>query len=164
MTKEHVIQLTITNNTGNNLSFTHAWFDSGRVADGNSWPDTIASGSSAHIKCYERDWSTAGCSGWVSYTMAHVQGSIPAICFAFSNPVVGMNKIGVGLDDKIWDNMESYYTANPVIIAALSVKRQLWAQIQSTPGDTNNATYDLQIRDLNSVDPSNPDIRWRSRN
>lgn len=53
---------------------------------------------------YERDWSAAGCSGYIEYS---VGGGILGI--GFSNPVAGKNKIGCGLDGKsAWDKMEDH--------------------------------------------------------
>ena len=94
MVKQHTIKLVITNKTPFIMMFHSFWFDSGRVADHFSWPKIINKGEVHTIVCYERNWSMAGCSGYVQYNM---NGNIVTI--AFSNPSVGSNKVGVGVEE-----------------------------------------------------------------
>lgn len=107
MSKSHVVQLTITNNTEVPLCLKNDHFNSGRVADGNDWPRTIAPHSTASVKCYEKDWSIGvlvGCSGWVCYTLnGH------PLYFAFSNPSAGPNGTEFGASAGVWDNMHGHY-------------------------------------------------------
>ncbi len=111
MPKSHVVSLTIRNNTALPLSYVADWFDSGRLADGASWPSSIAPGDHVdNIQCYEKDWATAGCSGLVEYSL----GDLGTITIAFSNPSAGKNKLGVGtataLDSSntVWADMSDH--------------------------------------------------------
>src|SRR5215216_7836854 len=104
MSKTHIIDLTIKNNTGVTLVFSNAWFQTGRLADGNSWPQSIAANTAPRIQCCETDWSPVGCSGWVEYTL---NGS--PLYFCFSNPVTGNNGIDIGGTTAIWNNMTGHY-------------------------------------------------------
>lgn len=104
MSKTHVVKLLITNNSGYALSDPTPWFDSGRVADGWSIPTKINSGSKAIVEMYEKDWSMAGCSGYITY---HLNSGY--VTFAFSNPVVGVNKLGCGTGGlSVWQNMDNH--------------------------------------------------------
>lgn len=137
MVKEHVVEVVIVNSTQSTLKFVHDWFDSGRVADDNSWPATIEPHANFRVKCYERDWSGAGCSGWVCYAL---NGN--NLYFAFSNPSFGTNKIGLGNSDSVWDNMDAHYGPfyGPFDIK-FTDSTWVTAQIRSTGGATNTATW-----------------------
>ena len=74
------------------MTYVTHWFDSGRVADHFEWPKCIKPADDHTIVCYERNWSMAGCSGYVQYL---VNGN--TVTIAFSNPSVGNNKVGVGI-------------------------------------------------------------------
>ena len=113
MVKEHNCRVKIFNNSRSKMTYVRAWYDSGRLADSYCWPQIIEPGHEADILNYERDWALAGCSGFVTYEMLYME-----ITIAFSNPVVGSNKLGVGLGGKnLWDNMESHdYLEFPVNI------------------------------------------------
>ncbi|MCF1432006.1 MAG: hypothetical protein LPD71_12490 [Shewanella sp.] len=102
LVKTHKIILSITNNTGSELSNPFAWFDSGRLGDGWSWPTKIpGNGAETKVELYEKDNSSTGCSGWVRYNWL-----LGTIVFAFSNPYYGTNKVGVGVDGmSVWKNM-----------------------------------------------------------
>ena len=93
MVKQHTIKLNIRNDTPFPMSYFSFWFDSGRVADNFSFPKLINKSEFYTVVLYERDWSLAGCSGYVQYNM---NGNIVTI--AFSNPSVGTNKVGVGAE------------------------------------------------------------------
>ena len=67
MVKIHNNLVKIHNTSGVTMTYQSQWYDSGRVADGFSWPDKINNGSDATVLNYERDWSLAGCSGYVTY-------------------------------------------------------------------------------------------------
>ena len=98
MVKVHNVKLTIQNNTPFEMTYQDSWFDSGRVGVGYVWPRTIATNKNATIMCYERNWSWAGCSWYVGYAM---NGA--TVTIAFSNPVAGDNKLGVG--DHVFKNV-----------------------------------------------------------
>ena len=84
------------------MTYKSDWYDSGRLADDFSWPKSIPNEDHETILSYEKDWSWAGCSGYVTYEMGGVQVTI-----AFSNPSVGSNKLGVGTNGKgVWDDMD----------------------------------------------------------
>lgn len=141
MAKSHVIILSITNNTGFELLNPSSWFDSGRLADGWSWPTSIpGNGAETKVECYERDWALAGCSGYVTYNWQ--SGSIT---FAFSNPDMGKNKVGVGTGGKsVWDNMDSHdYNQFTEKFTVTNVA--LTAVCSCTGGDTNMAKVTLSV-------------------
>lgn len=104
MSKSHLINLNIINNTPSDFVFSDDWFDSGRLADGNNWPAIIKAGTNTQISCYEKDSSIVGCSGWVKYTSQSKD-----LFFCFSNPSVGFNGIAFGSDTSIWNNMTGKY-------------------------------------------------------
>lgn len=103
---EHDIQLTLTNNSGMDWIFEKFWFQIGRLAPGSSWPETILSGDQHTIKAVGIPEGILGsCSGFVEYAIG---GQIAT--FAFSNPLKGDNKLGVGMGDPnyIWENMGNH--------------------------------------------------------
>ena len=68
------------------------------------WPKTINAGEHQKVLNYERDWSMAGCSGYVTYKMNNTNVTI-----AFSNPLLGVNTLGVGTGGmKVWDYMDNH--------------------------------------------------------
>ncbi len=69
MVKNHNIKLTINNESRFEMTYVGDWFDSGRLADTYSWPQTIPKGDKPVTLCYEKDSSLAGCSGYVQYSM-----------------------------------------------------------------------------------------------
>ncbi|MDR6218838.1 hypothetical protein [Deinococcus soli (ex Cha et al. 2016)] len=137
MTKTHNVQATIINNSLHSLTYKDSHFDSGRLADGQHWPQTIASGQTVSVLCYERDFSPIGCSGWVEYSTG--SGSL---YFAFSNPLGSSNKVGFGNQKSVWNDMESHYD-NSVIFSAQMDNPDLWflGQVISSEGTTNNAAW-----------------------
>ena len=153
MIRSHIIDLTINNNTGVTLIYSNAWFQTGRVADGNSWPATIAPGAVAKIECYESDWSLLGCSGWVEYTL---NGS--PLYFYFSNPVAGTNGIDIGAQTSVWDNMTGHYFP---ISRGVQLANGTWvtANICSSAGTHNQATWSVSVADVNKIYPANLELR-----
>ena len=113
MVKNNNCRVKIFNNSKSKMTYVRDWYYSGRLADSYSWQQIIEPGDKADILNYERDWSVVGCSGYVTYEMLSME-----ITIAFSNPLVGSNKLGVGTGGKIvWDNMESHdYLGFPVNI------------------------------------------------
>ena len=106
LTKTHVINLVIVNNTADALTYADDYFQTGRLADNNAWPTTIKAGTTATAQCYESDFSPVGCSGWVKYSF---DGYMYPVFFAFSNPSAGQNGIDLGSDTAVWDAMTSHY-------------------------------------------------------
>ena len=139
MVKQHINQVTLTNNTKSIWTFNHEWFDSGRRADDVEWPQQIFPGQSPTIETYERDSGFTGCSGWVSYKVNGVD-----LFFAFSNPletvVFAKNKIGLGLDDTIWDDMDDQYFGKSDTFPLPSGDYLIY-DISSTSGITNYANF-----------------------
>ena len=154
MTKSHIVDLAITNGTGTTLNYSDDWFDSGRLADGNSWPASITSGATAKVRCYEKDASAAGCSGWVKYQLGGV-----SFYFCFSNPVYGPNGIDIGTSTSVWNSMTGHYDCP--VKRALFVQDSRWlvADILSSGGDDNQASWNLTICDTNIIYPSNLEVR-----
>lgn len=152
MSKTHIIDLNIRNNSSGTLVYSNAWFQTGRLADGASWPPTIANSATAQVQCYESDWSPVGCSGWVEYTL-----NDGPIFFSFSNPVAGKNGIDVGTATSIWDDMGGHYfpVERPI---QLSNGTWLNVTIDSTGGDTNNATWDVELCDVATIQPANLEL------
>ena len=134
MVKEYNCRVKIFNNSKSKMTYVREWYDSGRLADSYFWPQIIEPGHDADILNYERNWSLAGCSGYVTYEMLCRE-----ITIAFSNPVVGSNKLGVGTRGKIvWDNMGSHdYHEFPVNID-LSNGNTLIFTCHCTSGTTNS--------------------------
>lgn len=139
MVKIHNCLVEITNKTNFPMLYVSDWYDSGRVADGYSWPKTINAGDHQKVLNYERDWAWAGCSGYVTYRMNDTDVTI-----AFSNPDVGRNKLGVGTDGKkVWDDMGNHdynefseeITCPDKVIISCSCK--------CTGGDTNSCSVYL---------------------
>ena len=116
------------------MTYVKDWYDSGRLADSYCWKQIIEPGDHADILNYERDWSSAGCSGYVTYEMLGME-----ITIAFSNPSSGHNKLGVGTSGKIvWDNMENHdYKEFPVNIDLRDGSTLIFT-CHCTGGDTNS--------------------------
>ena len=55
MVKKHVVILDIQNKTPYDLTFSSDWYDSGRVADGYSYPEHINSNDPVKVESYEKD-------------------------------------------------------------------------------------------------------------
>ena len=88
MAKTHNCLIKITNNSGMDMQFYRDWFDSGWLADGFDWPHVIKNGSHSDVLCYEKDYSLAGCSSYVTNMMGSKEVTI-----GFSNLIVGYNKL-----------------------------------------------------------------------
>ncbi len=135
MVKEHNIKLTINNESRFEMTKVGDWFDSGRLADTYNWPQTIAEGDKAVTLCYESDWSLAGCSGYVQYSMNGTDVTI-----AFSNPAVGTNKLGVGTNGKsVYEGM-SDGDYKQFSIRCKVGDSAVYFNCQCSGGDTNVAT------------------------
>lgn len=132
--KDHNILVKITNNSSIPMKYLREWYDSGRVADGFSWPAVIDRDHPAQVLNYERDWALAGCSGYVEYYMS----STP-VTIAFSNPSVGTNKLGVGIGGKsVWDGMDDH-NYNPFVVQLTIADKVVHFNCICTGGSTNSA-------------------------
>lgn len=148
MSKSHTVKLTITNNTNQEMNYQSDSFDSGRLADGGSWPATIASGKSEIIECCEKDWSAVGCSGYVNYSLGD-----GIVTLAFSNPTIGENKLGVGVGNKqVWDRIEGH-KYEPFIEEFEIGSQRYFAACKCTGGKINNASIALSAL---AILPYNP--------
>ena len=138
MVKIHNVRLIVENESGITMQFASDWFDSGRLADTFTWPKTVENAGKLDVLCYEKDWSLAGCSGTVDYKMNDTE-----VTFAFSNPDVGTNKLGVGTSGRaVWDNMTNH-DYSPFEIDILIGDVPLRCQCQCTGGTTNLATVKI---------------------
>ena len=105
MVKWYNVLVKIHNSSGLAMTYQSKWYNNGREANGFPWPDKICDGSEVSVLNYESDWSLVGCSGYVTYQMGGTM-----ITIAFSNPVAGYNKLGVGTNGQgVWENMGSPY-------------------------------------------------------
>jgi len=146
----HIINLNIRNNSSGTLVLNDASFQAGGLADGNDWPKTIANGATGQVQCCQGSGLFSfGCSGWVKYMLNDVP-----IFFSFSNPVVGTNGIDVGTDTGIWNTMQDHYfpVERPI---PLSNDNWLNVTINSTGGDTNEATWNVEVDDVATIQPAN---------
>lgn len=140
MVKSYNCIVLIHNKTKSKMTYVGEWYDSGRVANGFSWPKTIEPGQQHNILNYERDWALAGCSGYVTY---NIFGS--NITIGFSNPTVGVNKVGVGTGGKkVWDDMDNHgYNQFTKRIDSGDGKAILQFHCKCTGGSTNTCTVDI---------------------
>ena len=135
----NLVIITMTNDTPYDWTYKSDWFDSGGSV--GTPPAIIKANTECTIK-FEKTWgSSAGTSGTISY---NVNGQV--MTFAFSNPYVGSNKIGVGTDGhKAWENMSSH-TENPCIYKwgfTSPLPFNLQAEFENTSGKINNASMTL---------------------
>ncbi|XP_074620183.1 uncharacterized protein LOC141878991 [Acropora palmata] len=137
MVKTHNCLVEIENKTIFPMTYVREWYSSGRVADGFTWTD-VASAGHLKVNNYERDAALAGCSGYVTYQIAGTEFSI-----AFSNPSVGKNKLGVGLDGiRTWENM-SYHSYERFVQDVDLGGVILVCTCQCTGGDTNHCVVEV---------------------
>ncbi|MEZ5016138.1 MAG: hypothetical protein R2800_03745 [Flavipsychrobacter sp.] len=143
MAKSHNVKLTITNKSGVDLNFAGEWFDSGRVADGYSWPKVIKNGDHETILCYEKDGALAGCSGYCIYK---VNGGTE-LTIAFSNPSAGSNKLGAGTGSakKVWDDMDNH-DYKPFVVEFSANGNNYYANCKCTGSSVNDATVSISPR------------------
>lgn len=87
------------------MTYVKEWYYSGRLADSFSWPLKIYPGEESIVLSYERNWSWAGCSGYVTYNIYDTD-----ITIGFSNPAFfDNNTLGVGTGGKeVWENMDNH--------------------------------------------------------
>lgn len=139
MVKLHNCLVEITNKTQFPMTYVLDWYDSGRVADGFTWPPTINANDHQTVLSYERDGALAGCSGYVTYNMNDTEVTI-----AFSNPDIGSNKLGVGTGGKkVWDEMESHDYEDFTQTIVCDNGMILLCYCKCTGGTTNTCTINL---------------------
>ena len=138
MVKSHNIRLIIENHSGFAMNYVNDWYDSGRLADTYSWPAKVQSGGRLDVLNYERDHAVAGCSGYANY---EINGEV--ITFAFSNPSMGKNKLGVGIGGKIvWDEMG--YNGYKQFTLEIPVRSTILKFVcKCTGSTTNHATVSI---------------------
>lgn len=153
MSKSHIINLNIHNQTGGTLTFVHAYFQTGGLADNNQWADSIPPGGVSIVQCCEAYLSPVGCSGWVEYSLNNAP-----IYFCFSNPSVGKNGIAIGADTTAWDHMQAQYLP---IGRGVQLSDGTWvvANLLSTEGSTNNASWEIRICDTTTIIPANIELQ-----
>ena len=121
------------------MCFLRDWYDSGRIADGYSWPKIIADRSHEDVLNYEKDWSMAGCSGYVTFEMGGTEVTI-----AFSNPSAGRNKFGVGITGKnVWDEMSDHGYDSFDVLLTVADKKLLF-RCKCTSSSTNTCTVNIE--------------------
>ena len=91
--------------------FSHYWYEHGQVADNNKWPDTIKDGE---VVNYELDYSFAGCVMYMGSTQ---------VTIAFSYPIMGFRKLGVGTGHHgrdVWADMSdlNFKSFNIILLVA----------------------------------------------
>ena len=141
MVKTHNCLVIINNGTKSDFTYVQDWYDSGRLADGSNWPATIKPSQQTTVKSYESDWAImTGSSGYVTYKIFDTD-----ITIAFSNPVVGTNKLGVGTGGKsVWDDMDNHsYHKFTVRIDSRDKKAILQFDCLCTEGSVNTCTVDV---------------------
>ena len=142
MVKSHNCLVKISNGpNSNDMTYVRDFYDHGRVADGFQWPTTIKPGQESDVLNYEVDWSLAGCSGYVTYNMFDTD-----ITIAFSNPPVGVNKLGVGKEgQEVWEEMSSNdYNTFTVTVDASNERAKLQFNCKCTEGTTNTCTVNIK--------------------
>ena len=135
MVKGHNVKIQVTNQSSHEMTYQSDWFHAGRLADAFKWPEKIASeGGSATVLCYERDnYLFGGCSGYVTYEMAGKEVTI-----AFSNPLVGTNKLNIATDgDGAWNRMDNRKYEPFQIDIVLADNTALSFKCSCTGGATN---------------------------
>lgn len=138
MVKTHTVRLTVENHSGFSMNYKGDWFDSGRLADTYSWPEVVTDGRHMDIMCYERDSALAGCSGYTEY---EISGTV--ITFAFSNPLMGKNKLGVGVEGwDVWNEM-NYHDYKEFTIEIPVCSSTLKFVCKCTGSTTNHATVNI---------------------
>ena len=129
------------------MGFLRDWYHSGRIADGYSWPVTIADGTHENVLNYELDYTMAGCSGYVVYEMGGSEVTI-----AFSNPAAGRNKLGVGITGKrVWDEKSCHGYKDFDVLLTITDKILL-CHCNCTGSKMNICTV--------NINPSKADCTW----
>ena len=125
------------------MNFCRSWFDRGRIADGFDWPHVIRNGDHSKILCYERDLPLVDCSGLVTFEINTTEVTI-----AFSNPVIGYSKLGVGTGPtgngrSVWEDMTDHDYRN--FNVKLNVPgRRLIVYCSCTGGGTNICKVEIE--------------------
>jgi len=150
----HVVQLAITNNTPGILTYGESKFDSGRLAEGSSFPATIQPGQIGTAQCCASDTAlAAGCSGWVQYTY----NGTP-VYFSFSDSSPDSSGINSGSTDANWKQMngQDFSRTRSVLTSDTT---WLNATMLSTEGDGNKALWNVELLDLGPSELANLELR-----
>lgn len=141
MTKTHRVRILIINQSDLDMFHKSNTYFSGRAADGVSWL-AVRKGEIGDFLSYEKDYALAGCSGYVTYEIGGTEVSI-----AFSNPLAGTNKLGVGTGGQaVWDNMtEHEYQEFTEQIPVKSGRTTLTFQCQCTAGPINVCVIYIKV-------------------
>ena len=138
MVKQHNVLVKISNESGIPMEYVGDWYDSGRVADGFSWRNIRPTNDHSVVLNYEKDNSWTGCSGYVQFMMSGV-----LVTIAFSNPVMGVNKLDVGTGGMgVYDNMDNHDN-NPFVQQIPIGDGVVFFNLKCTGGSTNAATVDI---------------------
>lgn len=138
MVKTHNVRMIVENNSGFTMIFKNQWYDSGRPADTYIWPKSVENSGKIDMLSYEKDWSLAGCSGTVDYEINDT-----LVTFAFSNPSVVTNKLGVGTTGiLVWDEMDNH-NYQPFVVNIVVSDVTLKCDCQCTGDTTNLATVNI---------------------
>ena len=138
MLRTHSCLVEIQNKTMFPMTYVRDWYGSGQVADECAWTD-VSPDDHLIVNNYERDGSLAGCSGYVTYQVCGTEFSI-----AFSNPVWGPNKLGVGPDgETTWEDMSNHNYEPFLEDVDLDNGVNLRCICQCTGGDVNNCTVQV---------------------
>ena len=153
MVKTHNCLVEIENKTMFHMTYVRDWYDSGRVADGFVWTD-VAADDHLIVNNYERDNFYEGCSGYVTYQIGGTEFSI-----AFSNPSIGRNKLGVGVDGgRTWENM-SYHNYQPFVKDVDLGRGVILVCIcQCTGGDVNKCLVEVGSRQWSASTCTTPSL------
>ena len=121
------------------MKYLGCWYGTGRLADTDEWPRRIPSGDEITILSYESDFSLAGCSGYVEYEIYET-----AVTFAFSNPPLVWNKLGVGIGGmSVWEDMDNHDYQSFVVSIPVASGKKLQFDCKCTPGLNNDATVEI---------------------
>ena len=139
MVKYHNCLIKIKNNSGMEMKFQEHYFYTGRIADGFDFPFVIKNGHDVIVLCYEKDYALTGCSGYVTYKMDTTN-----ITIAFSNPLVGCNKLGVGtIGTGVWDEMTDEKYENFNVFLSVSDKKLVF-HCKCTGSSTNTCKVEIE--------------------
>ncbi|MCU7882002.1 MAG: hypothetical protein KZQ66_16245 [Candidatus Thiodiazotropha sp. (ex Lucinoma aequizonata)] len=141
---DHFVNLHIINNT--DIEFTtpaDPWFDSGRMDDNQD--TTIPKQGKVTIPFYPDGAGVSGYLTWLAYDDVSV-----SLCIAFSNPLIGHNKLDIAvIDDRattgkeLWDDMDHHDYQSFDKDLNIGGGR-LKAHCICTGGGTNDATITLE--------------------
>lgn len=161
MSKANVVQVHILNHTNRTLNYVTDSYREGRSAN-NDWPTTVAPKNEVSVTCYEKDWSAAGCDGWVNYTIDGMK-----VYFLFANvqrivtiPGFITHRIEAALEpSSVQDKMRSYFDYSANRYFKLPNGREwLVVKMQNYPNNPSHAFWHLSICNPEQVIPTNLEV------